>query len=196
MNDTDAKRLQANLGVKADGDIGRGTLTALFRKFGAAPERAEELALAANVHFRTYGILDTPLRLAHFMAQLIHESGNFHYMEEIASGQAYEGRADLGNIYPGDGKRHKGRGPLQITGRANYRLYGQLLGIDFERHPELLSTPSIGLMAGCLFWQRNNLNGVADADDVERITRRVNGGLNGFDDRKQQLAKVKALING
>lgn len=194
MNQTDAKRLQANLGVTADGVIGRGTLTALFRKFGAGPERAAELALSADVHFAVYGILDTPLRLAHFMAQLIHESGSFRYMEEIASGQAYEGRRDLGNTEAGDGKRYKGRGPIQLTGRANYRDYGREVGIDFERHPELVATPSIGLMVGCMFWKKNGLNELADVDNVEKITRRINGGLNGFEDRKANLKRVKALL--
>jgi len=194
VNTENTKRLQANLGVNPDGNIGRGTLTALFRKFGAAPERAEELALSANVHFRTYHILDSTLTLAHFMAQLIHESGGFRYMEEIASGKAYEGRADLGNTQPGDGARYKGRGPIQLTGRNNYRRYGQLAGIDFERHPEIVVTPSIGLLVACMFWSLNSLNELAEADDIEKITRRINGGLNGFEDRKANLQKVKALL--
>lgn len=194
MNAAEAKRLQTSLGVTADGDIGRGTLAALFRKLGAAPERASELALSANVHFRVAGILDTPLRLAHFVAQLVHESGSFHYMEEIASGQAYEGRTDLGNTLPGDGKRYKGRGPIQLTGRTNYRNYGRLAGIDFESHPELVATPSIGLMVGCMFWSQNGLNNLADNDNIEGITRRINGGLNGYEDRKAHLKRMKALL--
>lgn len=194
MTEGEARLLQSRLGVKVDGDIGRVTLSALFRKFGAGPERAAELALSANVHLRTHGIIDTPLRLAHFMAQLIHESGSFRYMEEIASGAAYEGRADLGNINPGDGKRYKGRGPIQLTGRANYRTYGRLAGIDFERTPTLVSTPSIGLMVGCMFWDREKLNGLADQDDIRNITLRINGGLNGYEDRKLNLKRMKALM--
>lgn len=190
-----AKSLQAKLGVGEDGVIGRGTLSALFRHFGCPAERAAELALSANVHFRSYGILDNALRLAHFMAQLAHESGGFRYMEEIASGQAYEGRGDLGNIQPGDGKRYKGRGPIQLTGRTNYRDYGQALGIDFERHPEIVSTPSIGLIAGLEYWKRKGLNALADADNIEAITRKINGGLNGFAERKAYLAKAKALLS-
>ena len=89
----DARRLQTNLGVPVDGIIGAGTLTALFARMGAAPAIAAELGLAANVHFRAYGILDSGLRLAHFMGQCSHESGGFRYMEEIASGAGYEGRA-------------------------------------------------------------------------------------------------------
>ena len=105
MNTLDITQLQKAVGVKADGIIGRGTLTAVFRKLGASQSRAEELGLAANIHFRTYGILENSLRFIHFLAQLAHESGNFRYMEEIASGAAYEGRKDLGNTQAGDGKR-------------------------------------------------------------------------------------------
>lgn len=190
----DARKLQTNLGVPVDGDIGRGTLTALFAKMGAKPALAAELGLAANVHFRTYGILDTGLRLAHFMGQCAHESGGFIYMEEIASGQAYEGRADLGNAVPGDGRRYKGRGPIQLTGRANYRAFGRDVGIDFEQHPELVATPSIGLMAGARFWAAHGLNAKADADDLLGITRSINGGTNGLEDRKARTAKAKEII--
>lgn len=190
----DAKKLQTRLGVTADGDIGRGTLGALFVKFGAKPALAAELALSANVHFRTYGILDTGLRLAHFMGQCAHESGGFRYMEEIASGAAYEGRADLGNTQPGDGKRYKGRGPIQLTGRANYRAFGREVGIDFEAHPEIVAFPSIGLMAAVRYWNSRGLNAKADADDLLGITKAINGGTNGLEDRKVQTAKAKGLI--
>ena len=190
----DAKRLQTRLGVYADGIIGAGTLTALFKAFGAPDERARELGLSANVHFRTYGILDTGLRLAHFMGQCAHESGGFRYMEEIASGQAYEGRKDLGNVVPGDGKRYKGRGPIQLTGRANYRSFGREVGIDFESHPEIVAFPSIGLMAAVRYWNSRGLNALADADDLVAITRKINGGERGLDDRKGQTAKAKGLI--
>ena len=190
----DAKRLQMNLRVPADGIIGAGTLTALFAKMGAGPERAAELGLAANVHFRTYGILDTGLRLAHFMGQCAHESGGFRYMEEIASGAGYEGRADLGNTQPGDGKRYKGRGPIQLTGRANYRRVGRQIGIDLESHPDLIAFPSLGLLVGCIYWDGRKLNAKADADDLMGITRAINGGTNGLSDRQAMTAKAKGLI--
>lgn len=190
----DGRKLQTRLGVASDGIIGRGTLKALFMQFGAKPALADELALSANVHFRTYGILDTGLRLAHFMGQCAHESGGFRYMEEIASGAAYEGRADLGNTVAGDGRRYKGRGPIQLTGRANYRRVGRLIGIDLEAHPEIVSHPSIGLLVACVFWSEAGLNALADADDLQKITRRINGGTNGLQDRIAKTTAAKGLI--
>ncbi|ARG33841.1 TPA: glycoside hydrolase family 19 protein [Acinetobacter baumannii] len=186
--------LQKILGVAVDGKIGRGTLTALFKKLGANQSRAEELALAANIHLKEYAILYNELRFAHFIAQLAHESGNFRYMEEIASGAAYEGRKDLGNIMAGDGVRFKGRGPIQLTGRTNYQKYGRALGIDFEAYPELVAIPSIGLLVACKFWVNNGLNELADRDDLLTITRRINGGTNGLDDRKAKLTKIKSWM--
>ena len=195
MNTLDITKLQKAVGVKDDGILGRNTLTAVFRKLGASQSRAEELGLAANVHFRTYGILDNSLRFIHFLAQLAHESGNFRYMEEIASGAAYEGRKDLGNTQTGDGKRFKGRGPIQLTGRANYRKYGRALGIDFESHPEMVSIPSIGLLVACKYWAINGLNELADRDDISTITLRINGGTNGIEDRKAKLAMIKGWMS-
>ncbi|PZP08753.1 MAG: glycoside hydrolase [Sphingomonas hengshuiensis] len=197
----DARRMQQRLGVSVDGVIGAGTLTALFARMGAAPDIAAELGLAANVHFRTYAILETGLRLAHFMGQCAHESLGFKAMEEIASGADYEGRADLGNTQPGDGKRYKGRGPIQTTGRANYRRDGRALGIDLERHPQLLSTPSLGLLASTLFWSRMGLNAWADQDNGAACSRGVNRGnprsdkpANHEAERAALTAKAKGLI--
>lgn len=188
------KQLQQRLGVTADGIAGADTMRALFSRFGANVDRSVDLGIAAAVHFPAFGIMDNPLRLAHFMAQIAHESGNFKYMEEIASGQAYEGRKDLGNTQPGDGKLFKGRGVLQLTGRANYRTYGRKIGINLERYPELAANPSIGLHIACVYWDDRKLNALADNDDVTAITKKVNGGLNGFKDRKAKLAKAKELI--
>lgn len=193
-----ARALQTALGVTADGIIGRGTFTAMFLKLGAKQDRAEELALAANVHFPAFGIMDSELRLAHFMAQLCHESGCFRYMEEIwgptPAQRGYEGRADLGNTMPGDGLRFRGRGPIQLTGRANYRTFGRRIGIDLERHPELAAIPSIGLHTALEYWRSRNLNAFADADDILSITKKINGGTNGLADRQAQLAKIKGWM--
>ncbi|EFF82090.1 glycoside hydrolase family 19 protein [Acinetobacter haemolyticus] len=188
------KSLQKSLGVDDDGIVGRGTLTALFRRLGASQARADELALSANVHMRTYKILENEQRLAHFIAQLAHESGNFRYMEEIASGAAYEGRKDLGNMEKGDGARYKGRGPIQLTGRANYRKYGRALGIDFESNPQIVALPSIGMLVACKYWADNGLNELADKDDINLITLRINGGYNGLADRKAKLGVMKNMM--
>lgn len=190
----DIKKLQDALGVTADGIVGIGTFTALFRKLGASEARAADLAIAANKYLYEYGVMQSGLRLAHFMAQLCHESGSFRYMEEIASGAAYEGRKDLGNTQPGDGVLFKGRGPIQLTGRANYRKYGRLIGINLETRPDLAANPSIGLHTALEYWKQNGLNALADADDVLSITKRINGGTNGLSDRKAHLAKLKGWL--
>lgn len=193
----DAKKLQRNLGVADDGIVGRGTLAALFRKMGAGPQRAIDLALGANVHFRTYGVLDNGLRLAHFMGQTGHESGGFQYMEEIGSAQyftKYNGRADLGNTQPGDGPLFHGRGPIQLTGRGNYRKYGQALGLDFENNPTMAAMPAVGILVACKYWEDHGLNALADADNLDAITRRINGGTNGIDDRRRRTDIAKAYI--
>lgn len=188
------KHLQASLGVTADGVAGQNTFRALFARFGADTTKARALAIAANVHFPSFGIMDSALRLAHFMAQLVHESGSFRYMEEIASGAAYEGRKDLGNTVEGDGKRFKGRGPIQLTGRANYARFGKLAGIDFEAYPDIVANPSIGLHVALLFWRDKGLNALADADDIVGITKRINGGVNGLADRRAHYAKARAML--
>ncbi|RYM07985.1 glycoside hydrolase family 19 protein [Sphingobium cupriresistens] len=186
--------LQGRIGVAQDGAFGVKSFTALLRKLGAAQDRAEELAIGAAVHLPAYGIMDSAQRLAHFLAQVGHESGSFKYMEEIASGSAYEGRADLGNTQSGDGARFKGRGPIQITGRANYRFFGRQIGIDLERRPEIAAYPSIGMHLACAYWSNRNLNGLADKDLLEDITRKINGGLNGLADRKSRLVAMKGLV--
>lgn len=197
MNTDDTRRLQARLGIRPDGLFGRDTYRALFARLGALPGRAGELALGANVNLPRYEI-DTPKRLAHFLAQVCHESGGFKYMEEIwgptVAQQRYEGRADLGNTVAGDGYRFKGRGPIQLTGRTNYRRFGQLCGIDLENHPEIAALPSVGILTAALFWNEHKLNALADAGDIEGITRRINGGLNGFAERKEWFAKVWELV--
>jgi len=190
----DVKALQARLGLAQDGVAGPATWGAAFYKCGAAADMAAELGLAAAVRFADYGISDSALRVAHFLAQAGHETDGWHAMEEYASGAAYEGRADLGNTKPGDGVLFKGRGAFQCTGRANYHSFGRALGIDLERHPTLAAIPSLGLWVACEFWKRKGLAPLADADDVVGMTRRVNGGTTGLEDREARLAKIKAWL--
>jgi putative chitinase len=141
----------------------------------------------------TYGI-DTRLRIAHFLAQTCHESAGFRTTEEFASGERYEGRRDLGNTQPGDGRRYKGRGLLQLTGRANYRDLGRRLGIDLEGDPERAAEPVLSLSIACEFWKKNKVNAACDLDDVVRVTRIVNGGENGLADRRTLTGKAKSAI--
>ncbi len=149
------------------------------------------LKVMANRH------IDTPLRQAHFLAQIGHESGEFRFRAEIANGQAYEGRRDLGNVQPGDGQRFKGRGLIQLTGRANYADYGRAIGREAELldHPALVAEDAeLCVDVAGWFWSKNQLNALADADDLSTLTRRINGGLNGLDDRRRLLGRAKALL--
>jgi len=127
--------------------------------------------------------IDTPLRQASFLAQVGHESGQLRYVRELASGAAYEGRADLGNVIAGDGVRFKGRGLLQVTGRANYAACGVALGQDLLAAPQLLEQTAFACRSAGWFWQSRGLNRLADAGDQERVTRRINGGVNGLAER-------------
>ena len=144
--------------------------------------------------------INTPLRRAHFLAQLGHESGELRWKEELASGAAYEGRRDLGNIHPGDGRKYKGRGLIQLTGRHNYTEYAKILKErgdmrDIVAHPELVATdPDLCVDTAGRYWHSRGLNKYADADDVITVTKRINGGLNGIDDRKRLLARAKATL--
>ena len=142
--------------------------------------------------------IDTPLRRAHFLAQLGHESCDLRYAEELASGAAYESRADLGNTHPGDGPRFKGRGLIQITGRFNYAAYGRHKGRDFLTTPnhDLLATdPELAVDVSCWFWTRHGLNAPADADDIHSVTKAINGGYNGLSVRQARLDRAKCFLD-
>ena len=127
--------------------------------------------------------IDTPLRQAAFLAQVGHESGQLRYVRELASGAAYEGRGDLGNVVAGDGVRFKGRGLLQVTGRANYAACGVALHLDLLSRPDLLEQPGNACRSAGWFWQSRGLNRLADVGDQERLTRRINGGVHGLAER-------------
>lgn len=174
--------------------LGRGKFAAVMIRASAA--RVDTFHAPVLAVCKRYGI-DTPLRMAHFLAQIGHESGCLRYCEEIASGEAYEGRKDLGNLQPGDGKRFKGRGLIQLTGRANYRQYGQHCQRDFERadDPAQVSRdPALAVDVAGWYWARRKLNDWADKDDLREVTRRVNGGFNGLDDRAVYLARARWLL--
>lgn len=141
--------------------------------------------------------INTPLRIAHFMAQLDHESGGFKYTKELGNNayfDKYEGRKDLGNTQKGDGARFKGRGFIQVTGRANYTVLSKDTRIDFLNNPELLEQEANSMLSACWFWSKKGLNAFADKDDFLTITKRINGGTNGLEDRRKKLAKWKDLL--
>jgi len=143
------------------------------------------------------GGITTRVRQAAFLAQVGHESGSLRYMEEIASGAAYEGRTDLGNTQPGDGVKYKGRGPIQITGRNNYAAAGQYLGLDLINNPQQASTPQVGFRLATWFWNTHSLNTYADQNtqsSFDTITRRINGGTNGKADRDSRWRTCKAVL--
>lgn len=138
--------------------------------------------------------INTPLRISAFLGELSEESGELRYWEEEASGQAYEGRKDLGNIYPGDGPKFKGRGPIQLTGRANYTKAGQALGLDLITHPEIVATPAVGFRTTCWYWTTHNLNSFADVGNFREITHRINGGYLNEDVREMYYARAKTVF--
>lgn len=139
------------------------------------------------------GGITTRARAAAFLAQLGHESASLRYFEEIASGAAYEGRRDLGNVRPDDGRRYKGRGPIQLTGRTNYRSASRALGLPLEAEPQRAAEPRVGFRVAVWFWSTRGLNALADRGEFVGITRRINGGTNGLPDRQARWARIRAL---
>jgi putative chitinase len=162
-----------------------------------APSISEKALMTFVKLINTYqGEVNTDLRMAAFLAQVLHESGQFRYVHELASGDAYEGRADLGNIYKGDGRHFKGRGLIQITGRDNYgRVSKALFGDDrLLATPDLLATPTNAVRSAYWFWADKKLNDLADTQDMRTITKRINGGYNGWAERKAYYDRaVKAF---
>ncbi|EME70985.1 glycoside hydrolase family 19 [Paramagnetospirillum caucaseum] len=169
-------------------------------------------------------VIDTPLRQAAFLAQIAHESGQFRALAEnlnysaeallrvfprhFDAGQAatyarqpqrigsrvYANRMGNGDEASGDGWRYRGRGLIQVTGKANYAACGTALGLDLIAQPDLLEQPAPAARSAVWFWHRNGLNRPADARDIETITRRINGGLTGLDDRKAHYAHACAAL--
>lgn len=140
-----------------------------------------------------YGLTD-PLDIQHFIAQCAHESDGFQTFEEYASGKAYEGRKDLGNTHKGDGVKFKGRGAIQLTGRANYTAFAAAAGVDYITHPEWVAGPINGARAALWYWKKNGLSALAEKDDLMAVTKKVNGGTNGLENRKLYLERAKKYI--
>jgi predicted chitinase len=161
---------------------------------GVSAATAAEEAPRAEAAMVEFGI-ETRNEAAAFLAQVLHESVFLRYFEEIASGAAYEGREDLGNVHPGDGKRYKGRGPIQLTGRANYRAAGKALGLDLEGNPSLASEHKVGWRIAGWYWKVRGLDRFADGTQVgfDLITRAINGGFNGKASRDAIWKRVRAV---
>lgn len=162
------------------------TATQIEQCTGARADRALAFEPHINAAMEAFQI-NTPARQAAFLAQVGHESGGLRWLTELwgptPAQTRYEGRKDLGNVQIGDGFKYRGRGLVQTTGRANYTSTGTALNLDLVNNPGLLALPENAAMSAGYFWESNGLNELADTGSVERVTRRVNGGLNGLDER-------------
>ena len=207
------KEWQKANGLTADGIVGDGTWNKMFnihiiiedvvipkveglslnKLKGNIPDSVLEQIPEAADKFN----ITTNLRLAHFLSQCAHESGNWKFKVELASGKAYEGRKDLGNIHPGDGVKYKGRGFVQTTGRANYEKFSKFIGEDCVANPNLISDKYPLASAG-FFFNSNKLWTICDLGStdevVKKVTKRVNGGYNGLEDRLKYFKKYWDLL--
>lgn len=174
------------------------TVDELKRIMPHAGSRAAVYLDHLNNAMREFAI-DTPNREAMFLAQIAHESGELRYAAEIwgptEAQKRYEQRLDLGNVNPGDGKKYKGRGLIQITGRANYIKVSDVFKVNFLLHPEWMEQPDYAARTAAWFWQAHGCNELADKMAFQTITRVINGGMNGWNSRLTYLANAKGVIS-
>ena len=187
------------------------------------PEVASAIAEALEANRAAYGVT-TPQRMAHFLGQVCHESGGFtRFVEnlnysaerlcqvwpsrfpnieaakpfarnpEALAEKVYSGR--MGNVNPGDGAKFKGRGLIQLTGRANYTEAARYSGLDLVNHPELAADPASSAKIALDYWSSRGLNELADQDDIADITRKINGGLVGLPERRALVDKAKRVLS-
>ncbi|QVI72244.1 glycoside hydrolase family 19 protein [Pseudomonas syringae] len=166
-----------------------------------ASSRAGVFVPVLNVAMNKYAIV-TKLRIAAFLAQVGHESGQLRYVRELGN-DAYLEKYDTGRLAErlgntpeddGDGQLYRGRGLIQITGRANYAECGEALGLDLLQRPELLERPEHAAMSAAWFWHRAGLNNFADRSDFLTITKRINGGTNGLADRQALYERALKIL--
>ncbi|MEW2924159.1 glycoside hydrolase family 19 protein [Pseudomonas juntendi] len=167
------------------------TVRQLQQIFPNAGRNAGVFVPALNAAMGKWGIV-TRLRRAAFLAQVGHESGQFRYVRELGSDK-YLSKYDTGPLAArlgntpeadGDGQKYRGHGLIQITGRDNHARCGEALGLDLLNHPELLEQPEHAANSAAWFWHKEGLNSLADKGDILAITKRINGGTNGLEDRK------------
>jgi putative chitinase len=183
----------------ADGVAGQRTHAGILAYVGMRPVSGTMLLGAGcAAHLARYGIMDNPARWANWLGQSAHESMCFRLLVELwgptPAQRGYEGRADLGNTVPGDGFRYRGRGLFQITGRANYAAMGKQVRADLVAQPDLAADPVMAVQTACSFWAAHGLSDLADAGNEDAITKRINGGTNGIDDRRRLVARGKELF--
>jgi putative chitinase len=174
------------------------TMREIAPHFSGAPAASQakiisEVGAVLAATLASYDITSR-LRIAHFLGQTCEESAGYRTTEEFASGREYEGRQDLGNTQKGDGPRFKGRGLLQLTGRANYVDYGKAFGVDLVDNPTLAAQPALSLKIACEYWKRRNINADCDRDDARAVTKKVNGGDNGLSERIVFTQKAKTAV--
>lgn len=170
----------------------------LAKAMGIPLARAEKWAPALSLAMDGAGI-NRRRRIAAFLAQIGHESGSLVYTKELGGPKyfaKYEGRTDLGNIQTGDGAKFCGRGMIQVTGRANYARASQVLFGDDRllKTPEILEQPEWAAKSAAWYWSTHNLNALADADRFTDITKAINGGTNGLEDRKARYRLALSVL--
>lgn len=217
----DWRKVQTRLGVASDGVAGPVTWAALMRHMGAGENAA---ALGRAMHLHIGSIASSPVRLSHWLGQMAHESGGFRVLSEnmnytsaaslsrvwpsrfpnaaaaapyvrnpqALANKVYGGR--MGNTQTGDGWRFRGRGLVHLTGRANYELAQRSTGIPLVSNPDLASDPENAVRLAVWYWNSKNLNILADADNINGLTRRINGGTIGLADRITRTNRAKALL--
>ena len=157
---------------------------------GAIAEKEAPLAEAAMVEFD----ITKQARAQMFLAQVLHESGGLQFFQEIwgptADQRRYDTHPGLGNKQPGDGKRYMGRGPIQLTGRANYAEVGPKLKLDLVNHPELASDHKHGWRIAAYFFQSRGCNEIADRNDFIGVTKKINPPCKGLAERQRYLQKL------